>query len=233
MSDLQTKRAGRAAKPDRVASAPGVNAGLQAYRERVAREKRSLLLDAAVERFLADGYDRATLETVAKTAGVSSATLYKHFRTKADLFGGVMARMWENEPGAEAALPPPGDPRAGLRRIGHDYAALLARSQTLALFRVIIAEAPRFPELGLELHERGKRPYLDRLRVYLQREIADGALAIDDLPLAKRQFLGMINDVVFWPRLMIVEFQIAPEEIAYVVDQAVETILARYATRPL
>lgn len=185
-------------------------------------------MDAAIALFLSDGYDGVSLEGVAKAAGVSSATVYKHFPTKADLFGGIMARLWENEAGAEEAIPPAGDPRAGLARIGRDYAALLQRAQTVDLFRVIIAEAPRFPELGRELYERGKKPYLDRLRVYLQREIDAGLLQIDDIPLAKRQFLGMINDVVFWPRQLIVDLEITPAESDAVVDGAVETFLAAY-----
>lgn len=202
--------------------------GLQAYRDRVAREKRRAVMDAAIARFLADGYDRTTLEAVAREAGVSSATLYKHFPTKADLFGAIMARLWDSEPGDEPALPAPGDPRRGLTGIGRDYADLLQQRQTIDLFRVTIAEAPRFPELGRELYERGKKPYLDRLRVYLEREIAAGTLAIDDIPVAKRQFLGMINDVVFWPRLLIVDLEITREEARAIVGQAVETFLARY-----
>ena len=202
--------------------------GLQAYRDRVVKEKRDALMDAAVTLFLSEGYDRTTLEAVAREAGVSSATLYKHYPTKQTLFGAIMARLWESEPGAEGAMPEAGDPRAGLTLIGRDYAEVLGRQQTVALFRVIIAEAPRFPELGRELYERGKRPYLDRLRVYLEAEIAAGTLAIDDIPIAKRQFLGMINDVVFWPRLLIVDLEITDDEASAIVDHAVETFLRRY-----
>ena len=205
-----------------------VSKGLRAYQDKVAGEKRAAIMDAAIALFLSDGYDGASLEAVAKAAGVSSATVYKHFPTKADLFGGIMARLWENEGGAEEAIPAAGDPRAGLLRIGRDYANLLQRAQTVDLFRVIIAEAPRFPELGRELYERGKKPYLDRLRVYLQREIDAGLLKIDDIPLAKRQFLGMINDVVFWPRQLIVDLEITPAESEAVVEGAVETFLAAY-----
>ena len=202
--------------------------GLQAYRDRVVREKRGAVMDAAIALFLADGYDRTSLESVARAADVSSATLYKHFPTKEALFGAIMARLWESEPGAEGAMPGPGDPRRGLTLIGQDYADLLGQPRTVALFRVIIAEAPRFPELGRELYERGKRPYLDRLGVYLDREVAAGTLAIDDVAMAARQFLGMINDVVFWPRLLIVDLDVSPEEAHAVVDQAVETFLRRY-----
>ena len=40
-----------------------------------------------------------------------------------------------------------------------EYARLLREPQIEALTRVIIAEAPHFPELGEELYRRGKEPY--------------------------------------------------------------------------
>ena len=203
--------------------------GLAAYRARVVAEKRAAAMDAAIKLFLTNGYDQTTLESVARSAGISSATVYKHFPTKAELFGGIMARLWENEPDDLPRMPPPGNPREGLLAIGRAYARLLSHDQTVSLFRVVTAEAPRFPELGQELYERGKKPYLDRLRVYLEAEIEAGTLRIGDIPLAKRQFLGMINDVIFWPRLLIANLKLSAAEIDTVVCEAVETFLARYA----
>ncbi|MEO1018552.1 MAG: TetR/AcrR family transcriptional regulator [Pseudomonadota bacterium] len=205
--------------------------GLAEYRARVVAEKRAAAMDAAIDLFLTNGYDHTTLEQVAKSAGISSATVYKHFPTKAALFGGIMSRLWENEPEHLPAMPAPGNPRQGLLAVGRAYASLLLRDQTVALFRVVTAEAPRFPELGQELYERGKKPYLDRLRIYLEREISAGTLKINDIPLAKRQFLGMINDVVFWPRLLIVNLKISKKDADIVVREAVETFLRRYSRR--
>lgn len=185
-------------------------------------------MDAAISLFLSKGYDQTTLEQVAKAAGISSATVYKHFPTKAELFGGIMSRLWENEPEQLPSMPACGTPEQGLVTIGRSYADLLCRSQTADLFRVVIAEAPRFPELGQELYERGKKPYLERLKVYLEQETATGALRIDDIDLATRQFLGMINDVVFWPRLLIVDFNPTAPEIDRIVTEAVTTFISRY-----
>ena len=72
------------------------------------------------------------------------------------------------------------------------------------LFLVIIAEVEHFPELGRELYERGKKPWLDRVAAYLEEEVRARSLRIAVIPLATRQFAGMINDVVFWPRFLIV-----------------------------
>jgi TetR/AcrR family transcriptional regulator, regulator of autoinduction and epiphytic fitness len=190
--------------------------------------KRDAVLDAAIAEFLSHGYEHATLAAIAASAGVSTATVFKHFHAKADIFGAVMARIFGNDSGP-VPEPRAGNPRAGLRLIGRDYAAAISVPQTRALFRVMIAEAPRFPELGRELYEKGKRPYLDRLHAYLHAEARAGTLAISDVPLAARQFLGMINDVVFWPHMLVMDLEEA--ETAKVVSRAVETFLLGYAPR--
>lgn len=139
-----------------------------------------------------------------------------------------MSRLWENDRDAPPPMPVAGDPEAGLLTIGRAYAALLSEQRTVDLFRVVTAEAPRFPEIGRQLYEHGKKPYLDRLHSYLTAETLAGTLLLEDVPLAARQFLGMINDVVFWPRLLIVDLEISPDEIAQVVGEAVRTFCARY-----
>lgn len=193
------------------------------------RPKRSEVLDAAVEEILEKGYAGATLASIAERAQVSTATVFKHFRTKADIFGAIMRRSFGNEEDALPAVPDPGDPRAGLTAIGHDYADMITDLKIRALFRVMIAEVPRFPELGQELYEKGKKPYLDRLHAYLEAEATSGHLAIADIPLAARQFLGMINDVILWPHMLIVGLQESPADIDRVIEGAVETMLRAFS----
>ena len=194
----------------------------------MADQKRQAILEAAVKHFLAVGYERTTLDMVAKEASVSTATVYKHFSTKRDLFGGIMAKVWETEVNAAELSIPNADPVTTLTAIGQEYARLLREPRIAALTRVIIAEAPRFPELGEELYRRGKKPYLEQLHVYLQREIAQKHYQIEDVPLAARQFLGMINDVIFWPRFLVMDLEVTQAEVGRVVAEAVKTFLARY-----
>jgi TetR/AcrR family transcriptional regulator, regulator of autoinduction and epiphytic fitness len=201
---------------------------LEEYRKSVADQKRQAILDAAIKHFLAIGYERTTLEVVAKEAAVSTATVYKHFSTKRDLFGGIMARVWEAKVNAAELSTEDADPVTTLTAIGQEYARLLRDPQIEALTRVIISEAPRFPELGEELYRRGKEPYLKQLHIYLQQEIDQHRYHIQDIPLAARQFLGMINDVIFWPRFLVMGLQITDAEVEGVVTEAVKTFLARY-----
>jgi TetR/AcrR family transcriptional regulator, regulator of autoinduction and epiphytic fitness len=195
------------------------------------RPKRSEVLDAAVEEILEKGYAGATLASIAERAQVSTATVFKHFRTKADIFGAIMGRTFGNE--AESLPPEPeaGDPQAGLMAIGHDYAHAITDPQIRALFRVMIAEVPRFPELGQELYEKGKKPYLDRLGSYLNAEIAAGKLALPDVELAARQFLGMINDLLFWPHMLVMGITESEADVRRVVEGATATLVTAFGRR--
>jgi TetR/AcrR family transcriptional regulator, regulator of autoinduction and epiphytic fitness len=186
------------------------------------------VLDAGVEEFLANGYAGATLEAIARRAEVSTATVFKHFRTKADIFGAIMSRVFGNEAGQDIPMPVAGDPKAGLIALGLHYADAIRIPNIRALFRVMIAEVPRFPELGKQLYEKGKAPYLERLHSYLKSEVKAGMLTIADVPLAARQFLGMINDVVFWPHMLIIDLEVSDREAKRIVLQAVNTMLRAY-----
>lgn len=189
---------------------------------------RDSLLDAAQAEFLERGYGGATLAGVAARGGVSTATLHKYFPTKRAMFAGMLERFWA------AGIEPPtlgGDPTACLRQIGHAYAQRLLPQESPAVVRVVIAEAIQSPELGVELYERGKRPYLARLEALIAVAVADGKMQVPDIPLAVGQFFGMINDIVFWPRLLCAELSVSSEDAERVVNEAVATFLARYAVR--
>ena len=200
----------------------------ESWQQRVAREKKDAILNAAMQAFLDAGYDRTTLEHIARAAEVSTGTLFKHFPTKAKLFGGIMERAW-TETVDDLAGPSGGSVADELQRIGLDYADRLGQAETVALFRVIIAEAPRFPELGQQLYERGKAPYLERLEQFMSDAAEKAALEPrDSWAIPAREFLGMVNDQLFWPRLLIVDFTPTQATSVEVVDSAVATFLSRY-----
>ncbi len=202
------------------------------YQAEIREEKRTALLDAARAAFLARGFARSSVNAIAEDAGVSIATLYKHFGTKEDLFGAVVGRMWTELRGrldlAQLGTLAPAD---ALYLIGNEYAEFLGRAGVKELFRVIIAEAEQFPELGEKLYEHGKEAYLEKLGCYLEERVDADELNVDDVTLAKRQFLGMINDAVFWPKLLLVEHEMSREACEEIVRGAVTTFLARYGEK--
>ena len=59
----------------------------------VEYEKRTLLLEAAKQEFMAKGYNKASLRSICAKAGVTTGALYFFFEGKAELFSAIV-----NEP---------------------------------------------------------------------------------------------------------------------------------------
>ncbi|AWB93445.1 TetR/AcrR family transcriptional regulator [Aeromicrobium chenweiae] len=197
------------------------------YHQRIAQEKREQILTAATALFLELGYDRTSLARIAERSGVSRATLFKQFPSKADLFDAMVTESWSTADDEDP--PPPGNIVDGLSTLGRRYAELLGRPQMTDLFRIVIAELPRFPELANAQFSNGKMPYFESVRGYLLAENEAGTVRIEDVDLAATQFLGMISNYVFWPTLLVPGWEVSAERVAQVVDEAVRTTAARYA----
>ena len=199
------------------------------YHQRVAQEKRALILGAATELFTELGYDKTSLARVAERAGVSTATMFKQFPTKADLFEAIVLQFWDAGPDEAVTAPPAGDPRAGLTTLGSRYAQLLGRPGMAGLHRMVIAEAARFPDLARVQFDLGKQPFFELVRDYIDSEAREGSLEVADVVRATTEFLGMISNFVLWPQLLLHEWSPTGQAVDDTVSSAVETFLARYA----
>jgi AcrR family transcriptional regulator len=204
---------------------------LPAYHQRVAEQNRAAVIDAAADLFLDRGYDQTSLARVAQRAGVSKATLFKQFPTKALLFEATLLAVGHPSDRA-VADPGSGDLDAGLLELGWQYAELLMQPRTVDLIRLLIAEAPRFPELRERTFDFGTLPTLDALNRYLRAEHDAGSVTASAPEFAAQQLLGMIASAVFWPRLVHAGWSIDEAETRRSVEEAVQTIVARYGTSP-
>ena len=63
--------------------------------ERRRQHTRDVLLDAAAEVFAARGFEGASLDEIAETAGYTRGAIYKHFGDKAEMFMAVNERLNE------------------------------------------------------------------------------------------------------------------------------------------
>jgi AcrR family transcriptional regulator len=73
-------------------------------------EKRTRILDGAMKVFLAYGYQRTTMDDIARAAEMSRPALYLLFRNKADIYRAIAADIMDQSvAAAERALAQPGD----------------------------------------------------------------------------------------------------------------------------
>src|SRR5690606_9510650 len=64
-------------------------------RTRIQREKRDLILEAALEVFSTHGFRGATIDQIAEAAGMSKPNLLYYFRSKEDIHKTLISRLLE------------------------------------------------------------------------------------------------------------------------------------------
>ncbi|MEU5041833.1 TetR/AcrR family transcriptional regulator [Streptomyces griseorubiginosus] len=125
------------------------------------RDKKTLILDAAVELFLEDGFDRTSMDAVAERAGVSKTTVYAHYGDKVGLFRAVVDRGGSTlNVDLENMLHGAGN--SPEERLAQALVALLRGTTAppmIAYLRILVAETTRRPELARILLGSSAVPY--------------------------------------------------------------------------
>jgi len=151
------------------------------------------ILDVATALFLGDGFGATSIEAVARRAGISKRTFYHRFSGKEVLFEAVVRRLIERwTPPFDAALFEGAGLAETLRRAAEYMLDVALTPEALALHRVVIAEATRFPGLARILHELGAATGIERIARVLEPRIASGELRAIDPRFAAEQFILMV-----------------------------------------
>jgi TetR/AcrR family transcriptional regulator, mexJK operon transcriptional repressor len=119
------------------------------------QQTRERLRNAAHQLFLQQGYQATSIDAILAKAGISSKeTFYRHYASKEALFVDVLSHLTMEQPGFTeklAALPNPYDLpslQEALTQLSREILSMMSQSGYLPLVRMIISEAPRFPQLG-------------------------------------------------------------------------------------
>jgi TetR/AcrR family transcriptional regulator, mexJK operon transcriptional repressor len=154
--------------------------------------RRAEFADVAVQVFLERGFANTTMQMIASRAGGSKETLYRHFASKEALFAEIVGRKAAGISGPESALARDGTPEEALFELGHNLLSLMTRSDTSSLFSVVVAEAPRSPQLAAIFYEHGPGATLERLTDYLRAATRRGDLHCQQPLRAAKLFLGAV-----------------------------------------
>ncbi|MCC2978041.1 TetR/AcrR family transcriptional regulator [Sphingomonas sp. PL-96] len=168
------------ARPGRPAGRPSTAAAGQLEED---------LLDAALGVFLAGGFQAASMEAIARAAGVTKRTLYRRAPDKQALFREVVGRHAQRA-GAPALRRIQGETLEERLKVASDVMlAWFLQPASLALYRTIIAEAGRHPDLG-RLAEAPFREAAEAIAAIL----ADGdARSPEQVELGAQLFLRLIT----------------------------------------
>jgi AcrR family transcriptional regulator len=154
-----------------------------------AERRHAALLATATRLFLKRGFDAVSIEEIAKLAGVAKRFLYARYRDKAELFVAAIERRFADRlEMLHAFEPPPGRAELGLVQLGRRLLDLALQPEALALHRLFITTASRFPELAKLFIERNRhRIAAEGMRV-LGAYVESGEIEIEDPQLMAEQF---------------------------------------------
>jgi AcrR family transcriptional regulator len=170
-------------------------------RRRRKAERPKEILEAAFVEFSRNGYATTTLDQIAERAGVTKGTIYVYFDNKEHLFISMVREvtkatldtlheMFASHEGSTADL---------LRaQFSFIYQHIVEDRRRREVVRMLIAEAPRFPELADRYHEEILRPCLDMLRQAIQRGMDRGEIRKSSIVDSPQVVIAPIALVDLW-----------------------------------
>ncbi len=189
--------------------------------------KRVIILDGAIDVFISLGYELASMDKIAETAGVSKRTVYNHFGSKDNLFQAIVDGFLAQ--------------RQILKTITYDPEKTL--EEQLLVFanaEIFLIDSPR--RLGLSKFLTGVflkdtkyaretvakyPPSFDMLLNWLKEAEKAGKIKTDNMLLAARIFYAMVQGAITYPAIF--SEGINKSDVEIVLSEIIALFLTRYS----
>ncbi|MBW8833884.1 MAG: TetR/AcrR family transcriptional regulator [Burkholderia sp.] len=197
--------------------------------QRLTDRKRVAVINAAIEEFLAAGFDATSMDRIAARANVSKRTVYNHFPSKEALFAEILRQLWDASNAGETLAYRANVPlREQLIELLMRKLRLINDEAFLALARVAIGAGIHSPERARDMVARlGERE--EDLTVWIRAATADQRLRIADPVFASHQLQGLVKAFAFWPQVTMGQPPLSETEQQTIAESAADMFLARYA----
>lgn len=164
-------------------------------RRTTPEQKRADILDAAAAVFFERGFAASSIDMIIERVGGSKRAIYKEFGNKEALFAALVTEIAD---GALAALDTPDSKSAALdtvlTRFARSLLTIYTTPKLIGLYRAVVTEAVRFPDLASAFFDKGPGRATTRLEGILDAAHARGEIKAIDAKLAADHFIGMLRD---------------------------------------
>lgn len=202
-------------------------------RETNRLDRHDAIVDVAHPYFLGHGYAATTMSGIAAAIGGSKATLWSYFPSKEALFEAVLDRATAHfRERIISVLVPEADFETTLRSFCRHFLEKVTSPESIALHRLIVAEAGRFPEIGEMFYQRGPNTMIRLLGGFIELGMARGKLRSEDPKKAAKQLLALCLHGNHQQLLLGRIDRIDAAQIAIDADTAVDVLLRAYAPDP-
>jgi AcrR family transcriptional regulator len=159
-----------------------------------AEERRESILDAAGKVFFEQGFSGASVDSMIEIVGGSKRTIYAEFGNKEGLFTALVNRSADNAIGDLAGdLSESRDIRETMIRFGKRLLETYQTEDLMGIYRIILLEAERFPDLARTVYEKGAGRASKNLADALKRAKSQGDISVADVTAVANHFVGMMR----------------------------------------
>ncbi len=192
-------------------------------------QKRQQIIRGAEAVFTECGYEGASMSRIALQAAVSKGTLYNYFVGKSELFAAFVSHRAQTmltemfEPAAELD-----DVAAILRQIAQRMLAMMLSPPSLVLYRIVVSEAGKFPDLAQIYWDSGPQRVLAHMAGWLVEQMRAGRLRHADPEIAAGHFFALCQTPASMKRRLQMLPPMGAAEIDLLVGGAVQVFLDSY-----
>jgi TetR/AcrR family transcriptional regulator of autoinduction and epiphytic fitness len=198
---------------------------LTQYKPRDKSKKRATILEGAIDVFISMGYELASMDKIAETAGVSKRTVYNHFGSKENLFQAIVDDFLAQRQSLKTILyNPEKSLEEQLLAFANAEIFLIDSPERIGLSRFLTGVF--LNDIDYARNTVSKYPPVyDMLLDWLQEAEKDGKIKTDNRILTARMFYAMVEGGITYPALFsngINKAQVKP-----MLDEIIATFLAR------
>jgi TetR/AcrR family transcriptional regulator, mexJK operon transcriptional repressor len=200
-----------------------------------SQQKRKVILEAATEVFLRDGYRGISMDEIANQSAVSKQTIYKHFSSKEALFVEVVMAMTQSA-GDRVLQDMPevtddADVASYLENYAYRQLTIVLTPRVMQLRRLVIGDVSRFPDLAKVLYERGPYRALQELANKFEKLAGLKLLKLGDPMMAASHFNWLVMSQPINQTMLLGDSAIPrPAELRRYAKEGVRVFLAAYGT---
>ena len=189
-------------------------------------KKRKAILEGAIQVFVDMGYEQASMDKMAETAGVSKRTIYNHFGSKENLFQAIIDEILAQRQRLKSISYSDDTPLEDqLLAFAHAELYLIDSPKRLGLSRFLTGVFLRDITFARETVAKYP-PHYDMLLQWLIAAGEAGKIKTENPLLAARMFYAMVEGAITWPTLF--SEGMDPSAVEPIVREIVSLFLARY-----
>lgn len=191
------------------------------------KDKCQQILAAASQAFLEKGYLDTSMDSISAKAGVAKQTLYNHFANKDALFVAVVQQQCSLSEDYKLMEKVHLSVKEALQGYAKNKLTDLVSGEQTAMYRMMIAEAMRFPSLGEMFFAKGIDKDRQNLEEFFTHQAQAGKLKLDDAQQAALFFQGSIN-AYFRPKFIMTGRLPSQEKLQSYINYCIDNFLKLY-----